>query len=442
MPLREGSRRRAVAAATTVAGLGALTLTAPPAFAAGTGVPCDTAALVSAVADANATTTPDVLSLAPNCVYTLTAPAVPAGDTGLPDIQGKLTIDGNHATIARAPGAPRFRIIANWGDLTLDAVTITGGHAPDGVGTDSFGDGNPGDSGGGIQNWGPLTITDSVITGNTAGAGAPGADATATTWAGRGGLGGFGGGIYSYGLDTVTLTITGTRISGNTSGAGGAGGDGTGTRPGGRGGSGGFGGGVGMSAGTLLRVEGSTITGNTTADGATGGAGGSAGGGGGDGGSGGTGAGLFVSTRQDEPLHPSITTTEITDNVAGRGGDAGTAGPGGYAGWSGFGGHGGGLSVFYDTLTLDGSSVTDNVAGEPGAGAYPSPASAGGIDTLSAHVTLVNGATVTGNKPNNCYSVEDVPGCVNDAPAAWRAAADPVRARQAEDLARQAASIG
>ena len=441
MPLRTGSRRRPfVPAATAVAALGAVTLVAPPAHAAEIGVPCDAAALVKAVADASASSAPDVLSLAPDCVYTLTAPAETGGETGLPDVEGKLTVDGNHATIMRAKDAPRFRIIANWGDLTLNEVTIAGGHAPDGVGTDSYGDGNPGDSGGGIQNWGPLTITGSVITGNTAGAGAPGADATATTRAGRGGLGGFGGGISSYGLTTVTMAITDTLITGNTSGAGGPGGNGTARRPGGQGGSGGFGGGISLTSGTDLHVTDSSITGNTTADGAPGGAGGAEGGGGGDGGGGGVGAGVFVSTRQGEQLNPVIATTTLNGNEAGRGGDAGAEGPGGYQGWAGFGGNGGGLAVFYDTLTLDGSTVKANTAGEPGAGAYPFPASGGGIYTLDAQVALVGGAVVAGNEPDNCHDVADVPGCVNDTAGAQRSAGAAAGARQAGDLAAHRAA--
>jgi hypothetical protein len=419
MPQRTRTRRRfVIPAATALTALGALTLTAPPAAAADIGVPCDPDALVQAVASANASADPDTLSLAPNCVYTLTAIADATWDAGLPAIDGKLTINGNHATIGRAQDAPQFRIISNWGDLTLNEVTVTGGHAPDGVGVDSSGQGNPGDSGGGIQNWGPLTITDSVITGNTAGAAAPGADATATTSAGRGELGGFGGGIASYGFPTVTLTITNSSITDNATGAGGRGGNGTGTKPGGRGGSGGFGGGVDLTSGTALQITDSTITGNITANGAQGGSGGANGGGAGDGGGGGSGAGVFVSTREGEPLNPVITDTKITANQAGRGGDAGVAGPGGYAGWAGYGGSGGGLSVFYDTLTLDGGTVSDNVAGEPGAGSYPLPASGGGIHTLRGHVTLANGAAVSGNRPDNCDSAADVPGCVNDQRAA------------------------
>ncbi|MGW4113369.1 hypothetical protein ACWEFJ_21080 [Actinosynnema sp. NPDC004786] len=417
-PARARRRRLSVvptfAAATT---LGALVLSAPPAHAADTDVPCDPAALVAAVAAASASTAPDTLSLAPGCVYTLTAPAVPGGHEGLPTIRGTLTVRGNGATIARAQDAPRFRLISNWGDLTLERLTLTGGHAPDGVGVNSYGEGNPGESGGAIENWGPLTVTGSVLTGNRAGAGAPGADATATTRAGRGGLGGFGGAISSYHSYSIPLTITGSVITDNATGPGGRGGNGAGREPGARGGSGGFGGGVDVTSGAVLRITDTTISGNVAADGAAGGSGGPDGGGGGDGGSGGTGGGVAVASSQGTPLRPVVTGSKITGNRAGRGGDGGVAHPNGYLGWAGFGGSGGGLSVFYDTLTLDGTTVADNDAGEPGGGYYPLPAKGGGIHTLSGRVALVNGAEVTGNRPDNCYSVADVPGCVNDGPA-------------------------
>ncbi|MFI6303779.1 hypothetical protein ACIBCH_18060 [Amycolatopsis thailandensis] len=409
------SRRRV---ATTVTALGAFALVAPPAQAAEIAVPCDTGALVQAVASANATSTPDTLSLAANCIYTLTAVADIADKAGLPVIRGKLTINGNHATIARAEDAPQFRIISNWGDLSLDKVTITGGHAPDGIGVDSYGDANWGEAGGGIRNWGPLTITDSVIAGNTAGAGAPGPDATATTGARDGASGGSGGGIRSYGSPQVTLTITASSIRDNSSGAGGRGGNGTATKPGGRGGWGGFGGGVDALGGTALRLTGSDVTGNVTGSGGQGGAGGADGGSGGSGGSGGVAGGVMMSTSRGVLLNPVITGTKIAGNQAGRGGDGGVAGPGGYAGMSGYGGSGGGLSVFDDSLTLDGTTVGDNAVGEPGAGSYPYPRSGGGIYTIDAHVALVNGAEISGNRPDNCSSVADVPGCVNTFSAA------------------------
>jgi len=399
--------------ATAVTAMGTFALVAPPAQAAEIAVPCDPGALVQAIADANATSTPVTLSLTANCVYTLTAVADTAQKAGLPAIQRKLAINGNHATIARAKDAPQFRIISNWGDLTLDKVTITGGHAPDGAGTDAYGTGNSGEDGGGLENWGPLTITDSVITGNASGSGAPGADATATTSAGRGGGGGFGGGISSYSSFRNTLTITGSSVTGNTSGDGGRGGNGVAAKPGGRGGSGGFGGGIDALRGNILRIAGGDVIGNRSGAGGPGGAGGPERGGAGDGGGGGVGAGVFMSTNQGEPLDPVISGASIAGNLAGRGGDAGVAGPGGYAGYSGYGGSGGGLSVFHDSLTLDGGKVSDNAAGEPGAGSSPSPRSGGGIYTLDGRVILANGAEVSGNQPDNCSSVADVPGCVN-----------------------------
>lgn len=439
MPHSGSLRRRSLLSATTaVTALGALTLTVPPASAAETSVPCDAAALVTAVTAANASSEPDTLSLTPNCVYTLTSAADITWASGLPAIRGKLSINGNHATIGRAEDAPQFRIISNWGDLTLNEVTITGGHAPDGVGTNSYGEGNQGAAGGGIQNWGPLTIANSVISANTAGAGAPGADGTAAApRAGRGGLGGFGGGVASFSTDLAALTITNTSVLGNTSGAGGRGGTGAGKEPGGRGGSGGFGGGVETTRGTLLRITGSTITGNSTADGARGGAGGAEGGGAGDGGGGGDGGGIFLSTDEGAPLNPTIADTKISGNRTGKGGDANVAGPGGYTGYAGYGGGGGGLSVFYDSLTLNGGAISDNTAGGPGAGSYPSPASGGGISTLRAHVALTNGAVLSGNRPDNCDSVADVPGCVNDLRAlgVQRTGEAVARERQAADLA-------
>ncbi|MFK0248252.1 hypothetical protein ACIQUM_26475 [Amycolatopsis azurea] len=404
--------------ATAVTALGTFALVAPPAQAAEIAVPCDTGALVQAIADANATTTPDTLSLAANCVYTLTAVADTAQKAGLPMIKGKLTVNGNHATIARAKDAPQFRIISNWGDLTLDKVTITGGHAPDGVGIDSYGYANWGESGGGIKNWGPLTITDSVIAGNTGGSGASGPDATATTDAVSGGSGGSGGGISSYGSPQVTLAITASSIRDNSSGAGGRGGNGTASKPGGRGGWGGFGGGVDALRGTVLRITDSDITGNVTGGGGQGGAGGGDGGSGGSGGSSGVAGGVMMSTDRGVLLKPVITGTKIAGNQSGRGGDGGVAGSGGYSGMSGYGGRGGGLAVFDDSLTLDGTTVGDNTAGGPGAGSYPVPASGGGIYTIDARVALVNGAEVSGNRPDNCTSVADVPGCVNESQAA------------------------
>ncbi|WP_414941323.1 hypothetical protein [Amycolatopsis sp. cmx-11-51] len=91
--------------------------------------------------------------------------------------------------------------------MTLDEVTITGGHTRDGAGTNADGE----------RNWGPLGIIDSVIVGNTTGSTVPGSAATATTGAGRGG----GGGLASSSSGRVGLMIAGSSITGNATCAGG-----------------------------------------------------------------------------------------------------------------------------------------------------------------------------------------------------------------------------
>ena len=54
------------------------------------------------------------------------------GPTGLPVISSVITIAGQGSTIARASGAPQFRLLAvhSTGDLTLQETTVSGGAAP------------------------------------------------------------------------------------------------------------------------------------------------------------------------------------------------------------------------------------------------------------------------------------------------------------------------
>ncbi|XVS60676.1 hypothetical protein ACQPYE_20405 [Actinosynnema sp. CA-299493] len=202
--------------------------------------------------------------------------------------------------------------------------------------------------------------------------------------------------------------------------------------------------------GTALRISGGAVTGNAAVDGGVGGSGGVDGGVGGsggvdggvggsggvDGGVGGTGGGVDVGGRAGQSLSPAVTGVRITANRAGRGGDAG---PGGYTGRAGFGGSGGGIAVYSETLTLGGSWVSANAAGAAGAGWSPWPGSGGGIDTLDARVTVVDGTVVTGNRPDNCGSAADVPGCVN-VPVARAQRADPAAGRdlRVEGLTRAA----
>jgi hypothetical protein len=77
--------------------------------------------------------------------------------------------------------------------VTIEALTIAGGAAPDGANGATGEDGQPGEPGGGIRNDGKLELIDSAVRGNRAGRGGLGAAATVN-------IGSAGGGIYS--LDT------------------------------------------------------------------------------------------------------------------------------------------------------------------------------------------------------------------------------------------------
>src|SRR4051794_7953859 len=85
-----------------------LAVGAAGAHAATTRVPCEAPALIAAIAATNATPEADTLTLAPGCVYTLSAPNT--ATDGLPLITGDVTLDGRGATIRRAASAPAFRI--------------------------------------------------------------------------------------------------------------------------------------------------------------------------------------------------------------------------------------------------------------------------------------------------------------------------------------------
>lgn len=136
-----------------------LMLTSAPAQAATIPVDNTTCTLVDAITAANTDTATggcaagsgvDTLELQGNVTLVNAI-----GFAGLPEIASVITINGNGFTIARAAGAPDFVIVYvdSSGNLTLNATTISGGRLG---------------SGGGIANFGTLTLNNSTLNDNTA----------------------------------------------------------------------------------------------------------------------------------------------------------------------------------------------------------------------------------------------------------------------------------
>jgi hypothetical protein len=170
----------------------------------------------------------DTIVLPPGSTQTLTQVNNDTyGATGLPVVSSVITIAGQGSTIARASGAPAFRLLAvhRTGDLTLQETTVSGGTSTDFLG------------GGGVANFGgTLAITNSTIAGNTTTAQYGGGVANFSYF------GYFNGGTNYYGKTVITDSI----ISGNSGSS--------------------FGGGVGNLASTLT-ITNSTVSGNTASEG-------------------------------------------------------------------------------------------------------------------------------------------------------------------------------
>jgi len=206
--------------------------------------------LRQAIIDANASPkTADTIIL-PAGNYTLTRAG--AGEynclTGDLNIKAPLTINGAGAasTVVDAAGLDRVFGVGNYA-VTLSGMTIQGGNAvlPGG-----------GSDGGGISNGGTLTVSNCVISGNTAGYYGGGIDNGGSLTVNNSVIannhvnsGGWGGGIYNTG----TLTVSNSTISGNSA-------------PGGPWGAGGLGGGISNGIGTMT-VQYSTLSGNSAQSG-------------------------------------------------------------------------------------------------------------------------------------------------------------------------------
>jgi hypothetical protein len=185
--------------------------------AAQAAVACSETALVAAITAANASGGGNVV-LTAGCTYRLTASHAVGreGADGLPVITTVITLTGNQNVITRAATAPSFRIaeVASTGNLTLKLVTLDNGLA--------VGDG------GGILNYGAVTLTGSALTNNTASGNGGGLSNEDVASPGTGTAATFvsskvlhntasttGGGVYN-GL-RGTLSMTSGAVNGNTS---------------------------------------------------------------------------------------------------------------------------------------------------------------------------------------------------------------------------------
>lgn len=171
--------------------------------------------------------------------YTYSAEYGTGSRSALPGISSEITIEGNGSTISRTGTSDEFRIlgVGPGGDLTLNAVTISGGDTSLGGGlfnrgtltlNDSSVSSNAARAGGGILNLGSLTVNRSTVSGNSAMKGggiAAGYDEylynvnttlndstvsgnTATSW---------GGGVYNYAKYSGSeLTLNSSTVSGNS----------------------------------------------------------------------------------------------------------------------------------------------------------------------------------------------------------------------------------
>ncbi len=314
------------------------------------------------------------VNLKPGCTYTLTDATPPNDDNGLPVITNNVTINGNGDTITRAATAADFRFfeISPHGNLTLNILTLSNGHASGGLGNGRGGaiwltgpgsavtlnssrlTGNTADNfGGAIDNDnGAVSVNTSTLSGNRANSGGGvfvspfGGSGTATFNASR--ITGnhattLGGGIAAAVGTTVTVNVT--PVTGN---------DVTGTTP--------QGGGI-AAAGTLT-VNASGVTGNTAT------------------GTNAQGGGIFNIAGTVR-----ITSSPVNGNTA-----------------NGTNSRGGGIfNTASGRVVLTSSQVTGNRALGTGA-------DGGGVFNASGTVTLI-ASRVTGNQPDNCGSPSTVPGC-------------------------------
>ncbi len=258
--------------------------------------------------------------------------------------QNLMTITGpgsNMLTVERssAPATPQFRIFdVTFGTANISGLTITNGHAPDGVLTVPVG--QFGENGGGIRNLATLTMSDVRVIGNQAGRGANSGAIP--------GFGGKGGGIFS---ESGSVTMTNSTVSGNHAGDSGFSGQNSGARAG-------DGGGIFSHAGALTLTN-VVVTNNTAGNSIEGNS------------AGGSGGGVF----NNVPSVGSLTDCTVTGNSSGDG-----------TGFNGQSGFGGGVETD-GPMTITRSTISGNTTHGPGGGI---------ISRTQGTVSIIN-STISGN---------------------------------------------
>ena len=234
---------------------------------------------------------------------------------------GELTVSGDNAS--------RVFDVAKGKRVALSGLTISHGAAGEGAGIQNYGtltvsgsvlSGNvAAQDGGGIcnQSTGTLTVSNSTLSGNRHNGISNGGALTVSGSTLSGNSGNFGGGIYN--AYKATATVTGSTLSGNSAD---------------------YGGGI-WNNGTAT-ISGSTLSGNSANDG----------------------GGIY--NQSAGPL--TVSGSTLSGNTA-------------YA-------YGGGIDDYYGTLTVSGSTLSGNVAGWAGGGIYNSPYNT---------VTVKNSSSITGN---------------------------------------------
>ncbi|WP_326803856.1 hypothetical protein OIE49_22570 [Streptomyces sp. NBC_01788] len=316
------------------------------------------------------------VNLRRGCTYTLTDAAPPNDDNGLPVIKSKVTINGWGDTITRAATAAEFRffeIDGPNGNLTLNALTLSNGHA-----STSLGNGR----GGAIwlNGTGPaLTLNSTSLKTNTADV--------------------FGGAIDN---DNGAVRVTRSTLRNNKASSGGAvfvspfGGSGTATLDRSRitgNHASVLGGGIAAAVGTKTTLTSTQVTGNDVT------------------GANAQGGGIAQAGTMTLKRSSKVSGNSATGANAHGGGIFNTVGPVRLADSpvtgntvNGTNSRGGGIfNTGSGTVALTRSPVTKNRALGTGA-------NGGGIFSASGSVTRI-ASRVTGNRPNNCGSPSTVPGC-------------------------------